>query len=59
MHENNIRRELTPDEDDFEITLKEGWNTCLVKVTQGTGGWGFEAAICDLTGKPLEGLQYR
>ena len=59
VYENNIKRELNPDEDRFKITLKEGWNTCLVKVTQGTGGWGMEAAICDLSGKPLEGLQYR
>jgi hypothetical protein len=59
VHENNIQRGLNPDEDQFEITLSEGWNTCLVKVTKGEGGWGMAAAICDLSGKPLEGLQFK
>jgi hypothetical protein len=59
VHEKNLQRGLIPDEDKFEINLKEGWNTCLVKITQGGGGWGMTAVICDLSGKPLKGLEYR
>ena len=59
VHEKNIRRGLNPDEDKFNVILEEGWNTCLVKVTQGTGGWGMSAAICDTTGKSLGGLDFK
>jgi len=59
VHKNNIQRGFMAGEDSFPIKLKKGWNTCLLKVTQGTGGWEVAMAICDLNGKPLEGLKYK
>jgi hypothetical protein len=59
VHQNNVQRGFTPGEDSFPVKLKKGWNTCLMKVTQGTGGWEVALAICDEKGKPVEGLRYR
>ena len=59
VHQNNIQRGFTSGEDSFPVKLKKGWNTCLLKVTQETGGWEAAMAICDMNGKPLEGLKYK
>jgi hypothetical protein len=59
VHQNNVQRGFTPGEDSFPVKLKKGWNTCLLKVTQGTGGWEAAVAICDVDGKPLKGLRYK
>jgi serine phosphatase RsbU (regulator of sigma subunit) len=40
-HYNPAARPLFLDHDIFEVDLKEGTNRCLVKVSQGTGNWGF------------------
>ena len=59
VHLNNVQRSFTTGEDSFPIKLKKGWNTCLLKVTQETGGWEVAMAICDDNGKPLKGLKYK
>jgi hypothetical protein len=59
VHQNNVQRGFTSGEDSFPVKLKKGWNTCLLKVTQGTGGWETAVAICDADGKPLKGLRYK
>jgi hypothetical protein len=59
VYQNNIQRGFMAGEDSFAVKLKKGWNTCLLKVTQGTGGWEAAMAICDMNGKPLEGLKYK
>jgi hypothetical protein len=59
VHQNNLQRGCTAGEDSFPIKLKKGWNTCLLKVTQGTGGWEAAMAICDVKGKPVGGLRYK
>jgi hypothetical protein len=59
VHQNNIQRGFMADEDSFPVKLRKGWNTCLMKVTQSTGGWEAAMAICDVNGKPLEGLKYK
>jgi hypothetical protein len=59
IHQNNIHRGFTSGEDSFPVKLNKGKNTCLLKVTQGTGGWETAMAICDMDGKPLEGLKYK
>ncbi len=57
--EKNVSRGLNPDEDFVDIELAPGWNTLLLKVTQGEGGWQAAAVICDLKGNPLEDLEFR
>jgi len=59
IHENNTERGLMPDEDKMDIQLKKGDNTLMLKITQGVGGWEASAAVCDMDGIPLEGLQYK
>jgi hypothetical protein len=39
--------------------LAGGWNSILIKVIQGTGGWGASLVITDMEHDPIEGLKYR
>ena len=41
VHEILLSRAVVPDQDLVPVTLQAGENTLLVKVEQGTGGWGF------------------
>ena len=55
----NVYRAATPDSDRAEVALKQGENTVLVKVCQGTGGWAFFLRFGDEYGLPLtEGVTY-
>lgn len=40
VHGNNVSRGVTPGQDKVRVKLDKGWNTLLVKVTQGSGDWG-------------------
>lgn len=44
--------------DKADITLKPGWNTLLLKVTQNNQMWEFCARIVRPDGSPLTGLRY-
>jgi len=55
--EANAVRPVAPAQETAKIALKEGWNTLLVKVTQGGGEWSACIRICDPDGKPLKGLR--
>jgi len=59
IHENNIFRGCSPGEDKVEIELKKGWNDCLMKITQGTGGWQAAMVITDLEGNTLKDLKFK
>ena len=59
VHSNNVLRAMTPGEDKAAVDLKQGWNTCMMKITQGTGGWEAAACLTAPDGKPLEGLRYK
>ncbi len=50
VFENREYRSLFLDENHFEINLNKGLNTCLIKITQGTGDWAFSLR----TGVPNE-----
>jgi len=41
VHRYNKLRGLTLDEDRVEVNMKSGENSILLKIQQGTGGWGF------------------
>lgn len=45
VHDNAVRRGVSPDQDLVEVSLNAGENRLLVKVEQGTGGWGFCARL--------------
>jgi hypothetical protein len=54
VHANNADRALRPDEDRFDVSLKQGRNTVLVKVIQGHSAWGMTFRITD----PDDQLKY-
>jgi len=46
------------DEFNVSIRLEEGWNRLLIKVNQGTGGFGMMMRITDSAKAPIAGLEY-
>ena len=57
VHANNATRPATPGEDKADVTLKEGWNPLLVKLTQSAGEWALCARLRGPDGGKLEGLK--
>jgi hypothetical protein len=55
----NVKRACMPDEDKVEIELEKGWNDCLVKITQATGGWSAAFRIMDEETETVKDLKYR
>lgn len=44
VHSNDVSRGASPDQDTISnLTLKEGWNSILIKCVNETDGWGFFA----------------
>ncbi len=58
VHANNATRPAGPGQDKVEVTLKQGWNPLLLKVTQGGGEWAVCARLRQLDGSKLDGLTY-
>ena len=58
VHEHKVERGHNQGDDVVELSLEEGWNKVLMKITQGTGGWGASLVITDLDHDPMEGLKY-
>ena len=58
VHTNNTFRGLEPGADKVNVTLKAGWNSLLLKVTQLNQGWGFCARFRKPDGTHLDGLQF-
>ena len=57
IHENNVFRGHEKDQDSVEATMKEGCNSLVMKVTQGTRGWAALLAITDKNSKIIPNLQ--
>ncbi|MDO8586082.1 MAG: fibronectin type III domain-containing protein [Armatimonadota bacterium] len=55
---NDVYRSWTRDQDRIPVTLHRDWNCLLIKVTQGTNGWGISARLCDSAGNALPGIRY-
>lgn len=53
---NHTYRRMIPDQDRVPITLSQGWNRLLVKISQGGGAWRLAARITDPSGNPIPGL---
>ena len=48
VHQYNQERGHQQGQDTAEVKLNSGWNTVMMKINQGTGGWGASLAITDL-----------
>lgn len=59
VHSFNNSRALTVNQDTFNISLNEGWNPVLIKVSQGGGNWSFNLRLRDTDGVKVEGLRSR
>jgi hypothetical protein len=57
VHANNASRGVTPGQDKADVTLKQGANTLLLKITQGGGGWGAAARLAARDGGKLAGVR--
>lgn len=57
VHANNATRPVNPGDDKADVTLKQGWNRLLLKVTQGGGQWAVCARLRKTDGSKLEGLK--
>ncbi|MCC5876482.1 MAG: hypothetical protein JJU11_09725 [Candidatus Sumerlaeia bacterium] len=57
VHENRVMRGLIIDNDHAPVTLKEGENRLLLKISQGTAGWGYSVRLTTPDGFPLAATQ--
>lgn len=57
VHANNIARPLVPDADKATVTLREGNNVLLIKLTQNNLGWEFCARLHRPDGRRVDGLR--
>jgi len=57
VHANNVARPLQPGSDKTHVTLKEGWNRLMIKVTQNNLGWEFCLRFLNPDGSRLAGLR--
>ena len=53
VHTNPAYRGAYPDQDRIPVRLKQGWNTLLIKVLQGAGGWGYYVRFVDPDDSPM------
>ncbi len=56
IHANNAARGVVVDQDKVEVSLQEGMNELLLKVTNGGGDWGAVVRFVGQDGKPLVNL---
>jgi hypothetical protein len=57
VHANNVARALQPGSDEVDVTLNEGWNTLMLKVTQNITAWEFCVRFSQPNGEPVTGLR--
>jgi type 1 glutamine amidotransferase/HEAT repeat protein len=57
VHAKDANRSVTPGEDAFPVTLRQGWNSLMMKINQGGGEWGACARFRALDGSRLEGIR--
>ncbi len=57
VHSSNVVRPAEPGQDKAPVTLKEGWNPLLVKLTQAQGQWSLVVRFRSSDGGKLEGLK--
>jgi HEAT repeat protein len=57
VHANNVARPLEPGSDAADVTLNQGWNGLLLKVTQNNEGWAFCVRFAQSSGEPVAELR--
>lgn len=57
VHENNALRGMAAAEDRVEVTLDEGWNVLLLKISNGGGDFGANARFRGRDGRLLDDLR--
>ena len=57
--EANTTRAFSMPQNQADVSLQNGGNVLLLKVTQGGGQWAACARIVDADGRPLDGLKFR
>jgi len=57
VHANNAMRGLSLGQDTFSAPLTKGWNTLLMKITQGGGDWRAACRIRDANGYHVGGIR--
>ena len=58
VHEVDVPRGMTPDDDALRLELVEGVNHCLFKISQGEGGWEFHINTREALGDELDAQLY-
>ena len=56
VHANNAARGVTVDQDKVAVSLRQGVNELLLKVTNGSGDWGAIVRFVGEGGKPLQDI---
>jgi len=71
LYDSTLQNAMVPDQAKVTVTLNQGWNRLLVKVSQDSndlrsGGyfntpnlWQFSAKIADITGNPISGMTFQ
>ena len=59
IHVNDVPRSLQVNQDKVPVKLKEGWNTLLLRVTEGGGDWAACARVRAADGTKLEGIRLK
>src|SRR6266850_2250756 len=59
VHANNASRGNEAGQDKARIELEEGWNTMMLKVINGGGGWGANARLRTLDDKKVAGMKVK
>jgi hypothetical protein len=59
VHANNASRGNEAGQDKARIKLEEGWNTMMLKVINGGGGWGANARLRTLDDKKVAGMKVK
>jgi len=57
IHSKNVGRKAIPGAERVNVTLRQGWNLLLLKITQATGPWEFCARLRTREGDRLDGVR--
>jgi len=56
VDQKDAQRHPAPGQEIVPATLKRGWNTLLLGISQNVDEWGFYFSVTDANGKPLKGI---
>jgi len=59
VHANNAVRPYNEGHDVVKVSLKQGWNQLMLKITQDNGGWGAMVRVVAADGNKFEGLKIK